>query len=68
MHACKKNNSGAIYAVKFISKKLVKAKNALPNIIDELTVLKLVHSKFVSHLKYAFQGPMCMSAVHVDWC
>lgn len=55
VYACKKNNSGAIYAMKSVNKKQVKVKNALDNILEERTVLMMMNSNFVTNLKYALQ-------------
>jgi serine/threonine protein kinase len=55
VHACRKNNSGAIYAMKCVNKKLVKVKSALDNILEERTVLTMMHGSFVTTLKYALQ-------------
>lgn len=55
VHACRKKNSGAIYAMKAINKKLVKVKSALDNVLEERNVLVITKSKFVTNLKYALQ-------------
>lgn len=55
VHACRKKNSGTIYAVKCISKKLVKVKKALDNVLEERNVLAKMNSVFVTNLKYALQ-------------
>jgi len=55
VHACRKNDSGALYAVKCINKRLVKVKGALANITEERDVLTKLDSQFVTNLKYAFQ-------------
>ena len=54
-HACRKRNSGAIYAMKCINKKLVKVKTALENVMEERNVLTMMDSPFVTNLKYAVQ-------------
>eukprot|EP00471_Norrisiella_sphaerica_P006928 CAMPEP_0184490980 /NCGR_PEP_ID=MMETSP0113_2-20130426/19342_1 /TAXON_ID=91329 /ORGANISM="Norrisiella sphaerica, Strain BC52" /LENGTH=613 /DNA_ID=CAMNT_0026875139 /DNA_START=122 /DNA_END=1963 /DNA_ORIENTATION=+ len=54
--ACRKINCGSLYAIKIINKKIVKAKNALRNVIDERNVLVLIQdNQFVTNLKYALQ-------------
>lgn len=55
MHACRKKNSGTIYAMKCINKKLVKVKSALDNVMEERNVLTMLNSNFVTNLKYALQ-------------
>lgn len=55
VHACRKDDSGALYAIKFVNKKLVKAKHALSNIMAEKDVLTMINSPFCTHLKYALQ-------------
>jgi len=55
VHACRKINSGAIYAMKCVNKKLVRVKNALDNILEERNVLMMMNSNFVTNLKYALQ-------------
>lgn len=55
VHACRKKNSGMIYAMKCINKKLVKVKSALDNVMEERNVLTMLKSKFVTNLKYALQ-------------
>lgn len=55
VHACRKNNSGQIYAMKCVNKKLVKVKNALDNVLEERNVLAMMKSSFVTNLKYALQ-------------
>lgn len=55
VHACRKNNSGSIYAMKSVNKKLVKMKNALDNIMEERNVLTMMQSNFLTNLKYAQQ-------------
>ena len=55
VHACRKKNSGAIYAMKAINKKLVKVKSALDNVLEERNVLVMMKSEFVTNLKYALQ-------------
>lgn len=55
VHACRKKNSGTIYAMKCINKKLVKVKSALDNVMEERNVLTMLKSKFVTNLKYALQ-------------
>ncbi len=55
VHACRKNNSGSIYAMKCVNKKLVKVKSALDNIMEERNVLTMMQSNFVTNLKYALQ-------------
>lgn len=53
VYACRKKNSGTIYAMKQINKKLVKLKNALDNVLEERNVLTMLKSSFVTNLKYA---------------
>lgn len=53
VHACRKKNSGTIYAMKCINKKLVKVKSALENVLEERNVLTVLNSPFVTNLKYA---------------
>jgi serine/threonine protein kinase len=53
VYACRKKNSGTIYAMKQINKKLVKVKNALDNVLEERNVLTMLKSAFVTNLKYA---------------
>jgi serine/threonine protein kinase len=53
VHACRKRNSGTIYAMKCINKKLVKVKTALENVMEERNVLTMMDSPFVTNLKYA---------------
>ena len=55
MYACRKNNSGAIYAMKCVRKQWIKYKSALDNILEERKVLSMLDSRFVTTLKYAFQ-------------
>lgn len=55
VHACRKKNSGTVYAMKKINKKLVKVKQALDNVLEERNVLTMLKSKFVTNLKYALQ-------------
>eukprot|EP01006_Ploeotia_vitrea_P047889 TRINITY_DN67174_c5_g3_i1.p1 TRINITY_DN67174_c5_g3~~TRINITY_DN67174_c5_g3_i1.p1 ORF type:complete len:650 (+),score=379.44 TRINITY_DN67174_c5_g3_i1:134-2083(+) len=55
VHACRKTNSGTLYAMKCVNKKLVKVKAALTNIMEERDVLTMVSSPFVTNLKYALQ-------------
>ena len=55
VHACRKKNSGTIYAMKAINKKLVKVKAALDNVLEERNVLTRTTSPFVTNLKYALQ-------------
>ena len=55
VHACRKHNSGAIYAMKSMSKRLIKQKKALTNVLEERNVLTMMSSKFVTNLKYALQ-------------
>lgn len=55
VHACRKKNSGTIYAMKCINKKLVKVKSALDNVMEERNVLTMMKSDFVTNLKYALQ-------------
>lgn len=55
VHACRKRNSGTIYAMKCINKKLVKVKSALDNVLEERNVLTMMKSNFVTNLKYALQ-------------
>lgn len=55
VHACRKINSGALYAMKAINKKLVKVKQALQNVMEERDVLTMLDSKFVTNVKYALQ-------------
>jgi len=55
VHACRKKNSGSIYAMKAINKKLVKVKSALDNVLEERNVLVMMKSEFVTNLKYALQ-------------
>ena len=55
VHACRKKNSGSIYAMKAIHKKLVKVKSALDNVLEERNVLTAMRSSFVTNLKYALQ-------------
>lgn len=55
VHACRKKNSGTVYAMKRINKKLVKVKSALDNVMEERNVLTMLKSKFVTNLKYALQ-------------
>lgn len=55
VHACRKRNSGTIYAAKLINKKLVKVKKALDNVLEEKNVLCKMNSTFVTNLKYALQ-------------
>jgi len=55
VHACRKKDSGTIYAMKCINKKLVKVKSALKNVMEERNVLTILNSKFLTNLKYALQ-------------
>lgn len=55
VHACRKNDSGVIYAIKCINKKLVSVKSALENVLEERNVLSVLKSPFVTNLKYALQ-------------
>jgi len=55
VHACRKTNSGTLYAMKCINKKLVKVKSALDNVLEERNVLTMMKSNFVTNLKYALQ-------------
>mmetsp|Transcript_15563 Transcript_15563/g.30555 ORF Transcript_15563/g.30555 Transcript_15563/m.30555 type:complete len:616 (-) Transcript_15563:407-2254(-) len=55
VHACRKRNSGTIYAQKCINKRLVKVKSALDNVMEERNVLTMMKSNFVTNLKYALQ-------------
>jgi len=55
VHACRKVNSGSIYAMKSMSKRLIKSKKALANVMEERNVLTLMNSRFVTNLKYALQ-------------
>jgi len=55
VHACRKKNSGTIYAMKCINKKLVRVKSALDNVMEERNVLTMMNSNFVTNLKYALQ-------------
>ena len=55
VHACRKKNSGTIYAMKAINKRLVKVKSALDNVLEERNVLTCTTSNFVTNLKYAAQ-------------
>lgn len=60
VHACRKINSGALYAMKAINKKLVKVKQALQNVMEERDVLIMLDSKFVTNAKYALQDENCL--------
>jgi serine/threonine protein kinase len=51
VYACRKRDSGTIYAMKCISKKLVKVKSALDNVLEERNVLTKMKSPFVTNLK-----------------
>ena len=51
VHACRKHNSGAIYAVKCMNKRLIKQKKALTNVLEERNVLTMMNSRFVTNLK-----------------
>lgn len=55
VYACRKNDTGVIYAMKCVNKRLVKEKNALGNILEERNVLTRIKTPFVTNLKYAFQ-------------
>lgn len=55
VHACRKINSGTLYAMKCINKRLVKVKSALDNVLEERNVLTMMKSTFVTNLKYALQ-------------
>lgn len=56
VHACRKKNSGTIYAMKCIHKKLVSQKHALDNVLEERNVLTMMKGNFVTNLKYALQN------------
>lgn len=55
VYACRKKNSGTIYAQKCINKRLVKVKSAIDNVSEERNVLAMMKSTFVTNLKYALQ-------------
>jgi hypothetical protein len=55
VHACRKRNSGRIYAMKCVNKRLVRAKSALDNVMEERNALAMLRSPFVTNLKYALQ-------------
>lgn len=73
VHACRKSNSGTLYAMKCINKKLVKVKSALDNVLEERNVLTMMKSNFVTNLKYALQDDdtlylMCASFFILHKC
>lgn len=53
--ACRKVDSGKLYAMKAINKKLIKGKKAVAMTMLERHTLSLVQSRFVCTLAYAFQ-------------
>jgi len=55
VYACRKIDSGKLYAMKAINKKLIKGKKAVAMTMLERHTLSLVQSKFVCTLAYAFQ-------------
>lgn len=55
VYACRKINSGKLYALKQISKRLVKSKRAVSMTVLERHALALINSRFVCSLAYAFQ-------------
>jgi len=55
VYACRKKDSGAIYAMKCMDKKRVMHKKALKHVLEERNLLAMLNSKFVTNLKYALQ-------------
>lgn len=53
--ACKKGTTGALYAMKVMSKKRIKQKKSVQFALNERACLAAVDSPFVVSLKYAFQ-------------
>ena len=55
--AALKKDTGAIYAVKKVDKKLIKAKNRYKSCHVEVESLKAIHSRFICGLHYCYQTP-----------
>lgn len=55
--AALKKDTGAIYAVKKMDKKLIKAKNRYKSCHVEVESLKAIHSRFICGLHYCYQTP-----------
>lgn len=55
VYACRKIDSGKLYAMKAINKRLIKWKKAVAMTMLERHTLSLVQSRFVCSLSYAFQ-------------
>lgn len=55
VHACRKADSGAMYAMKMINKRMCAKKKSLHHIMGEREVLKTVRGRHVTSLKYALQ-------------
>merc|ERR1719189_165031 len=53
VHACEKRDCGKLYAMKQINKKRVQATESLKTVMQERDYLAMMHSKFVTGLKYA---------------
>ena len=55
--AALKKDTGVIYAVKKMDKKLIKAKNRYKSCHVEVESLKAIHSRFICGLHYCYQTP-----------
>lgn len=56
VHGCKKNNTGRLYAMKSMSKRRIKQKNAVDLCWNERIVLGKVDSPYIISLKYSFSS------------
>ena len=54
VNACKKKDTGKLYAMKQIDKRRVQATDSIHSLIAERDFLSLMDSRFVTSLKYAF--------------
>jgi len=55
--ACKKSDTGRLYAMKVMDKRRIHAKRAETLVLNERAILAKTHSPFVVGLRYAFQTP-----------
>ncbi len=65
VYACRKIDSGKLYAMKAIHKKLIKGKKAVAMTMLERHTLSLVQSRFVCTLAYAFQDKTHLFLMYV---
>ena len=55
VHAAQKADTGKLYAVKCMDKRMIKARHATRMIVNERDVLASVDHPFITGLQYAFQ-------------